>query len=205
MRKITIGASLGVVLLLAACGQQQSAADPAAEAAVKKESQEEANKKIAAAFFKEGIKPDEMAALMHDDYTQHNPVFKRFGQINNVKGKSEFEAVMSLFRTMPRPTLPADQPKGNPLYQVMADGDLVTVLQQRYLPDPQNPGKYYEAFWFDTWRIKDGKLFEHWDAQVIPTGRAEQIPPFLKGPMKLDTAAPVGASGDAEAKSADQQ
>ena len=67
---------------------------------------------------------------------------------------------------------------GDPAYVMIADGDLVTVLQKRQLPDPQNPGKFYEGFWFDTWRVKDGKLFEHWDAATIP----EKIPDVIKQP-----------------------
>ncbi len=64
----------------------------------------------------------------------------------------------------------------------MADRDLVTIMQKRYLPDPQNPGRFYETFWLDTWRVKDGKLYEHWDAQTIPA----EVPDILKAPVKAN-------------------
>jgi predicted SnoaL-like aldol condensation-catalyzing enzyme len=50
---------------------------------------------------------------------------------------------------------------------VMADGDYVTVLVPRELPDPRNPGKTYRTSWFDTWRFVDGKADEHWDPAQI--------------------------------------
>ena len=30
-------------------------------------------------------------------------------------------------------------------------------------PEPSNPAKTYDSFWFDMFRVKDGKLVEHWD------------------------------------------
>jgi predicted SnoaL-like aldol condensation-catalyzing enzyme len=59
-------------------------------------------------------------------------------------------------------------PPNNPIYMVMAEGDLVTVVQQRNLQDPTAPpGTWYQQYWFDTFRIRDGKLYEHWDGAVI--------------------------------------
>jgi predicted SnoaL-like aldol condensation-catalyzing enzyme len=29
------------------------------------------------------------------------------------------------------------------------------------------PGKFYEVFTFDTFRVRNGKLVEHWDGAVI--------------------------------------
>jgi predicted SnoaL-like aldol condensation-catalyzing enzyme len=26
---------------------------------------------------------------------------------------------------------------------------------------------YYESFWFDTFRVRDGLLYEHWDGALI--------------------------------------
>ncbi len=118
---------------------------------------------------------------MDKDYVQHNPEFKRFGEINHLHGREEFKALMPMMMSADGPFAPppADAPKGNPLYKVMADCDMIVVLQQRYLPDPQYKGKYYEAFWFDAWRVKDGKLMEHWDAAEIPA----KLPEFLLKPL----------------------
>jgi predicted SnoaL-like aldol condensation-catalyzing enzyme len=144
----------------------------------------EANKKLASAMFTRPVKPDEFGKatdVMDKDYIQHNPEFRRFGEINHLHGREEFNALMPMMMAADGPFAPPppDAPKGNPLYKVMGDCDMVIVLQQRYLPDPQYKGKYYEAFWFDAWRVKDGKLMEHWDAAEIPT----KLPEFLLKPL----------------------
>ncbi len=59
---------------------------------------------------------------------------------------------MGMMRRGPNPFAPPPGPRppqGNPLYRIIADCNMVVVLQQRYLPDPQHEGKFYEAFWFD--------------------------------------------------------
>jgi predicted SnoaL-like aldol condensation-catalyzing enzyme len=68
----------------------------------------------------------------------------------------------------------------NPHYMVLAECDKVMMVMQRYIPDPQKPGKYYETFGFEVYRIKDGKLYEHWDAAMIPN----PVPEHLKTPVK---------------------
>ena len=147
--------------------------------------QEEANKKLAIKFMDPKTSMEERFAIMHNDYIQHNPMFKRFGEINGTHGKEEFSLLMkTMFRNGP----PPDQakkggpqpPAGDPKHIVIAEGDLVMILQKRFEPDPMKPGKFYETFWFDMWRVKDNKLYEHWDAATIPT----PIPEFLKAPVK---------------------
>jgi predicted SnoaL-like aldol condensation-catalyzing enzyme len=138
----------------------------------------EANKKLAAEFFRAGIKPDERVALLHPDYVQHNPVFQRFNEINGLHGKQAVEEMGKAMRAAGAAPPPAN-PGGDPTYLVMAEGDLVTVLHKRMLADPQNPGKFYEAFAFDTWRVKDGKLYEHWDGAMLP----DKIPDYLSKPQ----------------------
>ena len=144
----------------------------------------EANKKLAATMFQMPANPKDIAKgpeIMDKDYIQHNPEFKRFGEINNLHGLEEFKALMPMMMSGDGPFAPppADAPKGNPLYMVLADCDMIVVLQQRYLPDPQYKGKYYEAFWFDAFRVKNGKLAEHWDAAVIPS----KLPEYLLKPL----------------------
>ena len=199
MIKLSTAMVMGAALVVSACGQRQeaqpvasappppAAPTPAAAAALAQETQEEANKKVVLAFFREGITNDERYELLHPDYIQHNPMFKRFGEINHTKGREEFTLLMGLIskgRGGFRPP-PGDGPKPpppDPTYMVMADKDLVTVIQKRSTPDPQHKGQFYESYWFDTWRIKDGKMSEHWDAATIP----EPIPEILKGPAKAD-------------------
>ncbi len=178
-RRMTIGAmTIGAMTLSALVGagavhaQQPATMTPAAKHAL-----EEANKKLAAEFFRKGITPAERLALLHPDYVQHDPVFKRFNEINGLQGRAGFEGMIKARAAGGPP--PPPPPGNDPTFMLMADGDLVTVLQKRQLPDPQNPGKFYEGFWFETWRVKDGKLYEHWDPATIP----EQIPDVLKAPQ----------------------
>ncbi|MAY03681.1 MAG: hypothetical protein CMQ38_11980 [Gammaproteobacteria bacterium] len=145
--------------------------------------QEEETKRVVSGFFEPGA---DMLDLLHEGYVQHNPVFKRFGEINGVSGKDEARLLFSFFmpqgdeesmEEMPAPD--PNQPVGDPTYLVLAEGDVGVALQQRWLPDPMNEGEYYEAFWFDAWRVRDGQLYEHWDAAVIE----EPLPPFLQEGM----------------------
>ena len=143
---------------------------------------EEEARSAVAAFFE----PDaDWLELLHEDYVQHNPIFKRFGEMNGVSGKDEARVLLSYFFPQNDETEPADQPdpgvpQGDPTYMVIADGDVGVVLQQRWLPDPMNEGEFYEAFWFDAWRVRDGVLFEHWDAAIIE----EPLPVYLQAPLE---------------------
>ncbi len=33
-------------------------------------------------------------------------------------------------------------------------------------PEPSNPGKTYDICWYDTYRLKDGMIIEHWDSAL---------------------------------------
>jgi predicted SnoaL-like aldol condensation-catalyzing enzyme len=46
---------------------------------------------------------------------------------------------------------------------VIAECEFVSVVWKRSLPDPDEPSRTWEAFGFDTFRIRDGRLSEHWD------------------------------------------
>ena len=49
-----------------------------------------------------------------------------------------------------------------------AECDIVSVIHKNYRQDPTaEPGKFYEVFTFDTFRVRNGKLVEHWDGAVI--------------------------------------
>jgi predicted SnoaL-like aldol condensation-catalyzing enzyme len=91
------------------------------------------------------------------DYIQHNP--------NARNGR---EAVVYFFTQVlkVKPT-PIPQKLSLPVAEVMAEGDLVTVIYPRRVKDPQHPQGSYSTAWFDTWRIKDGKAVEHWDPALL--------------------------------------
>lgn len=53
-----------------------------------------------------------------------------------------------------------------PITALIAEGDMVVIVSPRELPDPKDPSKKYTTTAFDMYRIKDGKVVEHWDAAV---------------------------------------
>ena len=136
----------------------------------------EANKKVAMEFFRQGITGPERVALADPTYKQHNPAF--------VKGAREarlgdYDYFKSRFGGPPaaRQGGPGDgrgqaagpqPPQGNPFEVVTAECDVVTIVHKAFVQDPtMPPGNFYERFTFDSFRVRNGKLVEHWDAAVI--------------------------------------
>jgi len=137
----------------------------------------EANKKVAMAFFAPNA---DRLALADPTYKQHNPAFLKGGK---EAGLSDYEYFKSRFGgprqggpgggagrgQAPAPAAAGPQPPaGNPLEIVMAECDLVTVIHRNNRQDPTAAaGTFYEVFTFDTFRVRNGKLVEHWDGAVI--------------------------------------
>ena len=131
----------------------------------------EANKKVAIEFFRPGA---DRVALADPSYKQHNPAFVKGGR---EAGLSDFDYFKSRFGGPPRQGGPGpgrgqaegpQPPAGNPLEVVMAECDVVTVIHKNFRQDPTAaPGTWYEVFTFDTFRVRNGKLVEHWDGAVI--------------------------------------
>jgi predicted SnoaL-like aldol condensation-catalyzing enzyme len=168
-----------------AAAQQQSAlvqANPT-PGCVATPAQLEANKKVALAFFTPGL---DRVALADPGYKQHNPAFKKRAEENKVSDYEEFKAAFSGQGRGPggggrgpAPSGPTP-PRGNPLEVVTAECDLVTIVHKNFRQDPTaEPGKFYEVFTFDTFRVTNGKLTEHWDGATInppaatPVGRGQ--------------------------------
>ena len=111
-----------------------------------------ANKKLVFDFWREVFQTHDMTSApkyMAEDYMQHNP--------NVPTGRQPF---MDFFGRLPRQPVKAEIDN---LVAMVAEGDMVVLAFKRELPDPQNPGKTYTTTWFDMFRIKDGKIAEHWD------------------------------------------
>jgi predicted SnoaL-like aldol condensation-catalyzing enzyme len=179
----TMGWLLGATLLVSACGggtptegETPDGSEVASdEAMAEKAAMLEENKQVASEFFRSGITAEERLALLHPDYMQHNPVFRKFADENGI---SYYEGFAQMFARRgggggrggggnadadaPQP------PPGNNLYLVMAEDDLVFIMRQSFRQDPnEEPGTFYEAFSWDTFRIRDGLLYEHWDGATI--------------------------------------
>ena len=137
--------------------------------------QEAANKRIIEMY---DPKPEALK-IMHPDYIQHDPEVRRFAELNGTHGSAVFalqrEALARLGMNGPKP-----HAAGNPHYMMIAECDTVVVVRQEFEPDPQYPGKTYEAFSFDVWRMRNGQLYEHWDGARIP----EPVPEYLTTPVR---------------------
>jgi len=130
-----------------------------------------ANKKVVLAFFDPTV---DRLSLADPSYKQHNPAFKKRAEDAHISDYEEFKNAFGPGRQGGRggggrgPGAGPAPPQGNQLEVVTAECDIVTVIHKNYRQDPTaDPGKFYEAFTFDTFRVKDGKLVEHWDTALI--------------------------------------
>src|SRR6187455_2990298 len=165
---VTAGMAAALMLTVAPTFAQTPTLSPGCTATP---AQLEANKKVAMEFFRPGA---DRVALADPSYKQHNPAFVKGGR---EAGLSDYEYFKSRFGGPPRQGGPgpgrgqADGPQppaGNPLEVVMAECDVVTVVHKNFRQDPTAaPGTWYEVFTFDTFRVRNGKLIEHWDGAVI--------------------------------------
>jgi predicted SnoaL-like aldol condensation-catalyzing enzyme len=60
-----------------------------------------------------------------------------------------------------------EMPLGGPLVAMVAQGDLVVLVQALEHPHPFREGERYTTTWFDMFRIEGGKIVEHWDAAPL--------------------------------------
>lgn len=92
---------------------------------------------------------DVMNRYIVDDYIQHDP---------NVPGHGR-DNIIEHFRHVPT---------GNgtppPVVSVIVDGDLACVMMKEPTPDPTSPGETYDWYIVTVFRVRDGKLAEHWSA-----------------------------------------
>jgi predicted SnoaL-like aldol condensation-catalyzing enzyme len=117
--------------------------------------QEQAILKFVLDWWREGYvahHPEMVKKYFADNFIQHNP--------NLAGGTAAIEKMVS--RRLPmdiEPTLPRSE---TPVLTV-SQGDLVTLVFERQAPDPQDPSKNYKYNAIDIFRIRNGKIVEHWD------------------------------------------
>lgn len=151
-RAAILALSLAQALALGACKQLAVTAPEQAETA-----RLEANKQLVLAMWHDvidGRNIDAARKYMAVDYKQHSPGIP-----------SGVEALIAFLHTEFPDSRPL--PPGYPLTKfefVLAEGDLVQLMFQREIPDPQAAGKTVKVWWYDTYRVKDGKIVEHWDS-----------------------------------------
>ena len=178
--KTTLGLTIAMLLASAPAFAQGRVVAPEAGCTATP-AQLEANKKVAMQFFAPGA---DRVALADPSYKQHNPAFVKGGREAKL---SDYDYFKSRFGGPPagrqggqgvgRGQAAGPQPPaGNPLEIVMAECDLVTIIHKNNRQDPTAAaGTFYEVFTFDTFRVRNGKLVEHWDGAVInPPATASQ-------------------------------
>lgn len=169
MKNTILKFTLSPVLLLLLCtalllNPQQSNAQSQSEL--------DANKQLLLDFFSfQGSDEERMQRFMAEDYIQHNPRFLAMDQFTGASGNRAWVEARREARA--RGGIPLVDLGGIALRDpiiVMAEGDLVTAIYKGVLPDPDNPGETYEAFAFETFRVRDGKFTEHWDQVTLKPG-----------------------------------
>jgi len=131
------------------------------------------NKEVVRAFFKPGVTGKERYDLLDDGYIQHNPGAKKMADDMHLSYKEGFRQMLDRmggnFPTPPTQMDGASVPPGNMTYMVLAEGDLVFVMSQQYRRDPTIATSvvFYPAYTWDVFRVRNGKLYEHWDGATI--------------------------------------
>lgn len=122
------------------------------------------NKALVLKFFALGSSFEERAArFLTPDYIQHNPRILRMNAITGAKGR---DAWVRALEEAPRRWIELSGLAGMQFDKpefMMAECDLVTAIYKRVLKDPDDASRTYEAWAFETFRVRDGKFAEHWD------------------------------------------
>ncbi len=121
--------------------------------------EEQRNKEIVLEFWRVVLQAGDVEKA-GDYYTvdmiQHNPVVP-----TGLAGFKQF------FSRLAREVQPVqDEVIGEVV--TMVDGNLVTIVRVTHIPEPENENETYEAFNFDTFRLENGMIVEHWDAARKP-------------------------------------
>ncbi|MEJ0023644.1 MAG: nuclear transport factor 2 family protein [Alphaproteobacteria bacterium] len=121
---------------------------------------EAANKKIVLDMWHKVINERDLAQAPNyivEDYIQNSP---SAGQ-----GRA---AMLEFFKielggAEPRPK---SEVKYTKFEHVIAEGDLVQLMFKRKMKSPNDPSRIIEVWWYDTYRLKNGMIVEHWDSAL---------------------------------------
>ena len=121
---------------------------------------EAANKQVVLAMWYDVICRRDLAAASKyivDDYVQHSP-----------SAGQGLQALVDFLKVELGGAEPRDpgEVRMTPFDFVIAEGDLVQLMFKRTMADPRNPAETVSLWWYDTYRLKDGMIVEHWDSAI---------------------------------------
>ncbi|MBS0355830.1 MAG: nuclear transport factor 2 family protein [Proteobacteria bacterium] len=114
-----------------------------------------ANKRLVYDFWREVFEGGHLELAdkyLAESYIQHNPRVPT--------GRAGF---VEFFGKVAKPK-PIEARVRTPIVSIVAEGELVLLSFVREYPDPREAGKTYTSTWFDLFRVRDGRILEHWDA-----------------------------------------
>ena len=121
--------------------------------------QEQANLKLVEEWWRTvliGHHIDQMTKFADENMIQHNP-----------NAPNGLEPLRKIFGSRPPTDIPASITPAPAIE--LSQGDIVLIVFNHEAKDPADPSKTYQYNSFDAFRIKDGKIVEHWDgAQKAP-------------------------------------
>ena len=95
---------------------------------------------------------------LDENYIQHNPI-----------ADTGLAGVLAYFSSLGEP-LKIPERVQLPLVAIVAERDLVALVSVDKQENPNVKGETYTTAWFDMYRIKNGKIIEHWDHGTLPPG-----------------------------------
>ncbi|BBP51465.1 hypothetical protein PHLH3_10910 [Pseudomonas sp. St386] len=114
--------------------------------------------------------PAAVKDFVTEDYRQHSDHLPG--------GRAGLEALVAeIFRG--QPPLPVRPDLLIPPTLLVAEGDMVVIAGEFPQPEPQDPTRTYPFFVFDAYRVRDGKLAEHWSGinKIAPPKHPEMSKP----------------------------
>ena len=124
-----------------------------AQTNAKMSKQEEANLKLVEEWWRTVLIArhlDQMTKFADENMIQHNP-----------NAPNGLEALRKLLGSRPPSAIPASITP--PPALELSQGDIVLIVFDHEAKDPADPSKTYHYNSFDGFRVKGGKIVEHWD------------------------------------------
>jgi predicted SnoaL-like aldol condensation-catalyzing enzyme len=117
-----------------------------------------ANKQLVIDFYRHVFDAFDAGAVknfVHEDYVQHCR--------HMPAGREGLEGFVALIAGGRSPLTVRETLANVPAF-IVAEDDIVAIGGALPQPDPERPGEFYDYFIVDTYRVRDGKLAEHWSS-----------------------------------------